>query len=72
MKEKVVIAVIESFEQSLYLSKGTSMKREDVCNPDRTPICCASGINSLCRASLISWHRARSFNINVEKHFGFR
>ena len=72
VKEKVVIAVVESFEQSLHLSERSSMKREDVCYPDRTPICRASGVYSLCRASLFTWHRARSFNINFEEHFGFR
>ena len=71
MKEKVMIIVIQSFEQSLHLSKSTSMKSKDKCNPNWISISCASEINRFGRTLSGARNRTSSLNIKFVEQFGF-
>ena len=71
MKEKVMVTMIQSFEQSLDLSKSSSMECDNKCNPDWIPIRCIGNINPLCRTPFLTWNRTSSFYIKVKKFLGF-
>ena len=71
VKEKVVMAVVQSLEQSLDLSKCSSMHCHNICNSYWVSVRCFSNINPLCWAAFFTWNRASSFDINIIKLLGF-
>ena len=71
VKEKVVMAVVQSLEQSLDLSKCSSMDCHNIRNSYWVSIRCLGNINPLCWAAFFTWNRASSFDINIIKLLGF-